>query len=253
MSTATPTWAPPALDLPPARVPDAVREANNDVARPAAEARAMLDALAPLAATVHANAHLSPAGQQAEFTRLASPRLTTLHAHRTALEAAADEATQEAVRLDTATVTRSGPLSPAELDRRLAVAVRFSHLPRAEQAAWIGEAMTGRSPVKLAALVAEDPAITGLTPEQHARLQQVQRAAHLDLTARARLADRAALIHESLAVVQSAIRALEDATDRTALRTAGLATLRRSDLGDAAAHAAFIRDHGLAAYKALPA
>jgi hypothetical protein len=249
-STAAP-WQPPAPDLPPPRVPDAVRQAHNADARPASIARDIMAEVEALAAPIAANPHLTPAGQRAEFTRLAVPKLRLLAEQRAALEASAKQLQQEASALDAPATAPT--LSEPELARQLAAAVRFASLPSAQQTAWIAEAMTGKSPLKLAALVNEDPAITGLAPEQHARLQRIQREAMVDHAARERLTARAELIRESRTVVERAIRAIEDAADRAALREAKLATLRRSDFQSDAEKAAYIGRFGLAAYQALPA
>ncbi len=245
-------WLPPAPDLPPARVPDTVRQANNGDARPASLAREIVTEVEALAAPIAANDNLTPRGKQAEFTRLALPKLTLLHAQRAALEASATALQQEATALETA-VMKSPAITEAELARQLAAAVRFASLPSAQQTAWIAEAMTGKSPLKLAALVNEDVAITGLPAEQYARLQRIQREALVDHAARERLTARAELIHESMTVVTRAIRAIEDAADRAALREAKLATLRRSDFRSDAEKAEYIGRFGFAAYRALPA
>lgn len=243
-------WRPPVPDLPLPRVPDAVRQAHNADARPASVAREIVTEVEALAAPIAANPHLTPAGQRAEFTRLAVPKLRMLAEQRAALEASAKQLQQEATALEAPATAPT--LSEPELARQLAAAVRFASLPSAQQTAWIAEAMTGKSPLKLAALVHEDPAITGLPAEQHARLVRIQREALVDHAARERLTARAELIHESMAVVARAIRAIEDASDRAALREAKLATLRRGDLTEAD-KITFINRYGLRAYQALPA
>lgn len=244
-------WLPPATHLPPPRVPDAVRQAHNADARPASVAREIVTEVEALAAPIAANDNLTPRGKQAEFTRLALPKLTRLHEQRALLEAAATAVQQEATALETA-VVKPPTLTEAQLARQLAAAVRFSSLPPAQQTAWVSEAMTGQSPVKLAALVNEDPAITGLAPEQHARLQRIQQEAMVDREARERLIARAELIRESRTVVERAISAIEAVSDRAALKNAGLATLRRGDLTEAD-KITFINRYGLRAYQALPA
>ncbi|MEZ4411843.1 MAG: hypothetical protein R2910_02495 [Gemmatimonadales bacterium] len=241
-------WAFTPAEPPPARVAADIRQTNNDAALPGFEAREIATRAAISAEQVAANEHLSEAGKAAEFTRLSLPDLAVLHRHRAALDAAATVVQRDAAALE---ATVSAPkLSDPELARQLAVAQRFATLSPAERTAWVGEAMNGTSPVKLAALANEDPAITGLAPEQHARLQRILRAVQVDTAAQARLAARAELIAESALAVERTIAAIEDAADQGMLKEKGLTTLRRRDMSDAE-KADYIDTHGLAAFKAL--
>jgi len=243
-------WSFAPAELPPALVSDEVRNANSTEARAGAAAREIAPRAATTAEQVGANPNLSEAGKRSEYTRLMIEPLKALHGARATLTTSEDVTQREAAALESNVTAPT--LTEPQLARQLVVAQRFATLAPAEQTLWIAEAMNGTSPVKLAALVNEDPAITGLAPAQHARLQRIQREALIDRAAQARLTAKAELIAESRAAVEATIAAIERASDRTALKTAGLTTLRRGDMSDRE-KSAYISRNGLAAFQRLSA
>lgn len=209
-------------------------------------------------ATVHGAAqrlindpHLSEYGKRDAYTRAVLPVVTQLNEHELKLAAAEQALVAREAALD---APKPGePVSQAQLDRRLAIATRCGTLSLAERSQWVEEALTGRDPAKRDALANEEPALTGIAPQQRERLREILNRNPATEAERERLASERELVRrvrQSFAARRDAIVASADLDVLYAAKAVGL---RRSLLKTDAAKSAYIKQHGLAAFQALPA
>jgi hypothetical protein len=231
-------------------------EANRETMLPVAQAHTataeIMGVAIQAAAPIANDRTLSPLGQRQAFTeRVAKPSLTKLRHHEAALNQAelknqADQAALFAVP------EPSTPASVIERQERLALAQAFGAKPENQRRQLLEAAMTGRDPALRAALANSHSAITGLGEPLVAMLRREEEGRRVDLDVLERLRREEQRIGAAKATVKIAIDALERASDREQLKAAKLATMRRSDLSAKEA-SDFITNHGLSAYKALPA
>lgn len=243
------TFAAPVL--PALESPDSALSANPDLAAVVNLVRTRLPELQTLAEQVSANPHLSSTGQRARFTDAALPVLRFAATHRATLDAAAKALEADAAAL-TADAANPPTAAPIVRQERLALAEAFSRLSREDKTRAIEAVMTGKDPALADALAWSHRLVTSIGEPIQRTLREQFAATRVDQEARARLEARAHLLREARALLDRATSAIESATDRAVVKAAGAATLRRSDMTDAA-KAEYIGSHGLAAFKALPA
>lgn len=242
----------PAFTAP--RVPGALAFPEDGSERHAARAleavRAGNLATAAEWAAVTSDPRLTTEGQRDAITPHAQTLLTEFRKHEAALAEDAKEITEAVERH---TVEPELSVSAARRAELLAVADAFGRKPRPEQERLLTEAVADRDPDLALALVLAHPVVTGVGQPVRQLLRDRLQTAAVDPQAKEKLLGRAQRLAATRAALAASIDAVELLADRDKLRAAGVATLRRRDFADDAARAAWIGEHGLTAYKALPA
>lgn len=225
-----------------------------------ADAFAAAEYAADLAARLEQDTHLTTEGMRAKFTDAMATPLTKLAKHAERLDALVAREQADAAKL--AEQYAPAVLSPAEQE---GVERHGEALGRQDAAGrnrtW--ELACTKYKQDAAALKLLKTYghcawyLTGLSSQAQQERALAMYTAHMQEQApqdqREQVAERARLVGSARSNVAAVRAALEAASDRVRLREQGIPTqLRRSDLGDDAAKAAWIAANGLDAFKALP-
>jgi hypothetical protein len=248
----------PALSGPPV-TEQADLDAHPDTLRPAwniyTKATAIVERVTAEAERIAKDPNRSEAGKEAAFTRLllepVAPRtpgpLPALKDLLSKLDAPEAVAMAQAEQVQKVAAVPE----PTESDERIAEA--FGRRNEKQRILMLESAMIGKDPKLLKALATAHHSLSGLGAPTLVILRGQLEDAQIDPVAAARVKDVASKLGTVRRTVNAAIQAFENAADRTQLKAAGLATQRRSDFPTAKAKADWIDQHGLAAYKQLPA
>jgi hypothetical protein len=196
------------------------------------------------------NPDLTDGGKRRQYTKEVTPLLEKLKTHDAALQAEQQAAAQAVAALDAP--DSDAKLTPAQLDRRLAIANRCGTLTGTERTEWLREAMAGLAPAKLDALAHEDTAITGIAPEQQVRLKAILQAARVDPARAEVVARHQQLVTDVAKWYRRRVDAITAPADLAALQEAKVIGLRRHLMTDAE-KSAYIAKHQINAFLSLPA
>lgn len=240
------------LEIPaPAITQQSEVDAHPDTLRPAwqvqSAAREIAERIRPAMEQITNNPHLTEAGKRAEATKLALQTIPALTALRDKLEA------PEAACVAKAQEVRSGAALPKPTERHERLAEAFGRKNEQQRIKLLEGAMTGRDTDLAEALAVAHPILHGLAASTVAILQSQVQGEKLDPTTAEQVKDVASKLGTVRQTVTTIIDSLESAADRAQLKSAGVATLRRSDLTTDEQRSKFIDANGLDAYKALPA
>ena len=190
--------------------------------------------------------HLTDAGKRAVLTPVAASGIAALRDLLGKLDAADAAVLAEAEEVQKV----AAPPVPTERHERLAEA--FGRKTEPQRRKLLEAAMLGKDPALAEALAYSHPLLHGLGEPVVKLLRSEIEGAKLDPAAVERVKDKAFKLGQVRRAITNTMDALEQAADRTHLKQAKLTTLRRGDL-TAEQKSKFIDEHGLAAFKALPA
>lgn len=229
-------------------------EANRATLLPAAQAytatEEILQRVTAEAERLGKDRNLTAQGRRAAFTAFALDAIPKLREHSGKLDAAGAAVQAEAEQVQQAAMPAP---TEAQLRERSNIAAAFGRLNHNQQKVQYGRALSGQDAELLASLVEAHPVVTGLDDTARGFLRSEYESAHIDPAAAERCRDKAAKVGSVTRALTAAIEALENASDREQLKAAKVATLRKSDFADTKAKSDWIDQHGLDAFKRLPA
>jgi hypothetical protein len=196
----------------------------------------------------------SPEGRKNEAAKYVGPLHKNLMTRYTALP---DEIAGHRKQLDglaKAAVTKARlDLDPGERMEATALGSVYRALPQADKDRLTSDWLLGKDDQGARLIAGIHPAVAGITPETQQRIRTMLVEPHIDHAQVEDVTNKLNKAQQEKASLAHVLSAVESMTDRAALRQASGSTLvRRSDLSDKQ-KSQFISEHGLDAFKQLPA
>jgi hypothetical protein len=239
------------LSLPEVKLPTAAASVEPQVATVLSAIRTIAESYKAKEAIILADARLTAKGMEDALKPIAEEARSTMAGLLPDFDTYGLSLKQEADQLvHSAAVTP--PTSDLEKARQMELAKIVGAMTPSQRAKRMEAWARGEDREQYEAVMNTHYSFSGLQERTWNMLREQETESRVDMVKRERLMQRAEIYSAVRRALDGHKLAYEDRSDREALKKKGEATVRRGDMNDAQ-KSAYISEHGLAAFKALPA